>query len=127
MLSSEAYLQARQKARYHVQVQIERVGFPPRMPGEAEVGGKVVQVFRADGSELRCGDPIRFRLSVAAYNEALPPEDGVWWLPADAIYEGACIEAFLNGEAPDCAVALWQVTILEGAPSPPWMSEDTLD
>ena len=45
----------------------------------------------------------------------------------DAIQKGACLEVFLNGVPPKCEVAMWQVTILDGAPSPPWMSPDDLN
>lgn len=126
MLPAETYIQARQKARYHVQVQLDHVVLPAKMPGEAVVQAEVIQVFHADGG-MRCGEKIEFRLCVAAYHEAIPPDDGIWWLPVDAIQKGACLEAFLNGLPPKCDVAMWQVTILDGAPSPPWMSPDDLD
>jgi len=83
------HLNARLRARFHVQVELTRVPSGCKTPGAVPVVGRVVRVFRGN-SILSIGDQLTFdvrvfrpgnRLPVGAYSmlyESLVQGPGIW-------------------------------------------------
>ncbi|MBM4068160.1 MAG: hypothetical protein FJ271_04355 [Planctomycetes bacterium] len=104
---------ARHEATYHVTVEVSSAALLGRTPGLVRVEGRVVELFRTDG-RLRVGDPVTFVEAVTRPGDEIPC-GGTRWKGCDEVLAAGFIEAFLDGEPPDCAVALWQSEVV---PSP---------
>ena len=106
-------LAARLRARFHAQVQVEHKAGTHQTPGAVPVKGRVVRVFRSGGA-LKVGDEVQF--SVHVYR----PGDDIWEGPAfmryDTFMQAKYMEVYLNGNPPQCEVALDECVTIE-APS----------
>jgi hypothetical protein len=60
----EFHLKARREARFHVQVEVEKIPTEFVTPAEVPVGGRVVRVFRSD-ENLKVGDRVTFSVRVS--------------------------------------------------------------
>jgi hypothetical protein len=70
------------------------------------VDATVVRVFRG-GAIIREGATIRFRIAVTVPGDEIPA-GGIIWKPYKDVLEGRYLEAFLDGDPPDLAIALSQ-------------------
>ncbi|HRK34478.1 MAG TPA: hypothetical protein PLJ47_07765 [Candidatus Hydrogenedentes bacterium] len=114
MLPLAHYQRARHEARFHVQVKFDPAEVSPPGPAFVPLNTTIVRVFRG-GDALKPGDRIAFKLPITWPGDDLPC-GGVIWKPHTAIKHSGYAEAFLNGNPPDCQLALWQIEMLE-APS----------
>lgn len=110
MLRPERYLLARHEARYHVVVEVLSATLIKRTPGPMRIEGRVVEVYRSDGT-LKPGDPVHFVESVHRPGDEIPAGGTIWKSEAEVL-SARFIEAFLDGEPPACAVALWQSEVI---------------
>jgi hypothetical protein len=106
MLHADRYLMARHEARHHVTVEVLSAKLLDPTPGSVRVEGRVVEVFRTDGT-LRVGDSVTFVEAVTHPGDEIPC-GGTRWKGHDDVISARFIEAFLEGEPPACAVTLWQ-------------------
>ena len=103
------HLAARERARYHVQLELHPVPDGFRTPSEIPVSGRVVRVFRSDGT-LAVGDGVWFKVHVH--------RGDLWGIAPggsathyDRIRSAKYVEAYLNGCPPECQSPLdeWQI------------------
>lgn len=114
MLSLSHYEQARRDAEFHVQVEIRHVQRNVATPGQACVDADVIRIFRGQHA-LKLGDAVRFVVSVLTGNESLDdvPIGGTIWTNYNNLQEARYLEVFLDGLPRECAVALWQLAIID--------------
>lgn len=110
MLQPEYYLLARHEARFHVLLEITSAGPAAPTPGPMPLEGVVLRAYRTDGA-LRVGDHVRLAEHVMRPGDDLPC-GGIRWKPHDEVASARYLEAFLNGDPPDCEVALSQSVVL---------------
>ena len=111
MLPVESYLDARRTARFHVRVRLCDVDLPAVLPGMARVEAEVLTIFRADG-RLRPGGRISFDVPVYDNPDVLDPGPEIY-LPVATLSTERVFEAFLNGDPPECSLAMWQFEAIE--------------
>jgi hypothetical protein len=100
-----AHMAARLRARFHVQVRLEaRPGADIRTPATVAVSGRVVRVFRGEPA-LRVGDEVRFSVHLYRKGDELWPGAARFTL-CDDFMRMTHVEAYLNGDPPDCEVPL---------------------
>src|SRR5262249_37499478 len=66
------YQQARDTAMYHVQVKVHGVTVPAQTPGECQVTGEVVRIFRDTPGKLTPGATVAFAVSCAKASDSRP-------------------------------------------------------
>jgi len=118
------HLQARKKARFHVQAKIEKIPTDIQTPAQVLVEGTVVQVFRSDGS-LGLGDRVGFLVWVCREGDHVPLGPVCGFL--DRLASATHIEAYLNGAPPRCEVALDEWLPLETASDEPRLTVEELE
>ena len=123
-LAPETYLRARKLARFHVQVKLEDARLPSSYPGEARIIAIVVRLFRGNEG-LAVGDRVTFDLCVVQHMDQIPTS-GEWWTLAARVSAGQLMEAFLDGEPPDCKLAHWQSMLIDADSAEPQMKLDSL-
>ncbi len=114
MLRFEQYQAARQRALFHGQVRILTVATEVRTPGQASVEAGIVKIFRGPPPFLP-GAEVRFDVSVLSGDEPLEqiPLGGTIWTNLTALRAASYLEVFLNGNPPECEIALWQQRIID--------------
>jgi hypothetical protein len=117
MLVPWAYEQARDTAQYHVQVELAGVPADVSTPGDVRVHARVLHVFRGRKG-LRPGALVMFSISVNREGDAIPC-GGAIWTHYEHLLKAKYMEVFLNGEPPECTVALWQSAIIDSASAKP--------
>ena len=120
MLPASRYKEARRNAVYHVQVEL--IGPLPMIdtPGKVKVKAQVATVFRGSTS-LKVGDQVTFEIAVTRktdHPDSLP-YGGQIWTDFDKLEAARFMEVFLNGEPPDCEVALWQSKLINSVTTSP--------
>ena len=107
-------LRARLLARFHVQIEVTFRDGEIETPAALPIKGTVVRVFRGVGA-IGVGDEVAFSVEVAR------PEDDIPCGPSFMLYENfmraSHMEAFLNGNPPDCELALDECIALDN-PTP---------
>jgi len=112
MMPSPAYTEAKLRARYHVQVEVEEREEVDSTPAHPAVSGRVRHVFRGD--DLRFGDVVRFSVAVVRKSEVDKiPAGGLLWMTYSAFQNTTYFEVFLDGEPPECHVVRSQVFSIE--------------
>ena len=97
------YAEARESAAYHVQVKVLRVD------RSCSVTGEVVRVFRAQGTMVRLGQRVHFKVACLRPGAPEPPPGPVLWMEEDELRKAAFMEVYLNPtDAGGVAVPLWQ-------------------
>ena len=86
-------------------------------PSEISVRAKVVQVFRAR-KPIDPGDAIKFGVAVSRPSDDIPA-GGTLWVDYDSLASHRFMEVFLNGDPPNCTVALWQYQLLDSPTAKP--------
>ena len=119
MLPLARYNLARHEARFHVQIRYDRVHAVPPGPSFVQLNATVVRVFRGEDA-LKSGDPVTFRMPITWPGDELPC-GGVIWKSYFDVEAGQFAEAFLDGEPPNCALALWQIQIVDAPTDSPLM------
>lgn len=117
-------LQARRDARFHVQLEIDAVGDPPRDAGPVTIRGHVIRVFRGEG-RLPSGSPLEVGVLACRGDVHVPP--GLAYLSYDALVQARYIEAFLDGEPPHCSVALDECQLVDAPSEVPVMTVAELE
>ena len=117
VLPASHYRQARHDAAFHVQVELTEVPSTADTPGEISVCAKVVQIFRAR-KPLHPGDALKFGVAVNRPGDDIPV-GGTFWVDYDSLASHRFMEVFLNGDPPDCTVALWQYQLLDSPSAKP--------
>ena len=69
VMPGDVYTEARLRARFHVQVELDHT-VVDRTPGRVPVLGRVVRVFR--------GDEVRFSVPVCRDDDEIPPAGDLW-------------------------------------------------
>ena len=119
MVPYHGQLRARLLARFHVQIEVSFREGEIKTPAEVPVTGKVVRVFRG---AIRVGDEITFSVHVMRPGD----QDRMWCGPSFLEYEtfmhASHIEAFLNGNPPNCELALDEYVVLENPTARPQLS-----
>lgn len=110
MLQPEHYWMARHEARFHVQIEVLSAAPAERTPGPMPVQARVVRVFRGDGS-LAAGDSVHFVEQVTRPGDEIPC-GGMIWKAHDAVLSARYLEAFLNGDPPNCVIPLCQSEVI---------------
>jgi hypothetical protein len=119
VLPSTRYDQARRDATFHVQVELNEISSTADTPGEISVCAKVVQIFRAR-KPLRRGEAVKFGVAVNRPGDELPA-GGTLWIDYDNLASHCFLEVFLNGDPPNCTVALWQYQLIDSPSKEPTM------
>ena len=102
MLPLSHYEQARRDAEFHVQVKIRHVQSNVATPGQARVDAEVIRIFRGQHA-LKLGNE----------NFKDVPFGGTIWTNYNDLQAAKYLEVFLDGLPPECAVALWQLVIID--------------
>ncbi len=100
------------------------MSLPQSYPGKARVVASVVRMFRGDGT-LAIGDTVTFDLSVLQRMDQMPTSGECWTL-ADRVSAEKVMEAFLDGDPPECELALWQSLLIDSESAEPRMLLDSL-
>lgn len=124
MLPASKYRKARRNAAFHVQVEL--IGPLPVIdtPGNVKVKAQVATVFRGSNS-LSAGDHVTFEVAVTRptdHPDSLP-YGGQIWTNFDKSEAARFMEVFLNGDPPDCEVALWQSKLIDSVTITPLTSK----
>ena len=96
--------EARRRARFHAQLEIEEVsekGPGPGWAGIALVRGRVRQIFRGQES-LRLGDSAHFEVWVYSVGDKGLPRGNEIGVERDSVAAHKHVEVFLNGDPPAC-------------------------
>jgi hypothetical protein len=112
VLPPKVYEQARELATYHVQVKVVRVAPPPTTPGECQLTGEVVRVFRDKSATLTMWTRLEFMVSCIRRGDT-PLIGGTLWTDLGELMKARYLEVFLNQVDGKYEVALWQSRILE--------------
>jgi hypothetical protein len=104
------HLEARLRARFHVQVQVSYSGAEPRTRAAVPVQGHVVRVFRSGGA-LHVGDEVRFSVNVRPSGERIMP--GLTFMPYDTFIRANYMEVYLDGSPPECEVPLDECVVID--------------
>ncbi len=102
MMPGPAYTESRLRAKYHVQVEIERRDID-QTPACVPVSCRVHRIFRGDAL-LTVGDTVRFSVAVFREYDDIPA-GGDRWMHYDVFEQATYLEVFLDGTPPDCKVA----------------------
>ena len=121
VLPASEYRHARRDAEFHVQVELTEVPSTADTPCEISVCAKVVQIFRAR-RPLHLGDAVKFSVAVNRPGDEMPA-GGTLWIDYDNLASHRFMEVFLDGDPPDCRVALWQYQLLDSASEEPKMDD----
>ena len=121
VLPASQYRQARHEAAFHIQVKLTQVPSTADAPGEITVSAKVVQIFRAR-KPLHPGDTVKFSVAVNRPGDEMPAS-GTLWIDYNNLASHRFMEVFLDGDPPDCHVALWQYQLLDSASEEPKMDD----
>jgi hypothetical protein len=98
---------ARRNARFHVQIKLTGLPeIPPEHP--VQLRGDVARVFRG-ADTLKPGDPISFTVWVCS--RGLEPT-GPPFVMHDALLRFGILEAFLDGEPPDCELVGYEFEVV---------------
>jgi len=117
------YLQARDTAMYHVQVKVRDITGPAQTPGECQVVGEVVRIFRDTPGKLTTGTTVAFAVSCAKASDSRPI-GGTLWTDYDALKQARYLEVFLNSNEHGYQVASWQSRIIEAPTAQPTFPHD---
>jgi hypothetical protein len=124
MLPPHEYEKARRNARFHLQVVIEEVPSHVKTPCEQLlITGKVVRIFRGRHN-LRQGDFVKFNIAVQG-EPYVAMCSGIFWLNYSNLLQAKYMEVYLNGNPPNCSVALWQYALLDISTDQPTMSSES--
>lgn len=120
MLHPWRYEEARRQATFHGQVQILNVEMTERTPAHVRVDAEIRRKFRGIAS-FRVGVVISFNVSVLRGDEPVQiiPIGGTRWTNYGDLLRAKYLEVFLDGEPPNCQVALWQSAIIAELTSQP--------
>jgi hypothetical protein len=121
VLPASHYRQARHNAEFHLQVELMEIPATATTPCNITVSAKVVQVFRARTS-LHRGDTVTFGIAVNRPGDDIPA-GGAIWIDYDNLASHRFMEVFLDGEPPECNVALWQCRLLDAPSQTPQMND----
>ena len=110
MMAPPTYTEALLRAKYHVQVEIEDRVEVVQTPTHTPVTCRVCRVFC--GNDLHVGDTVRFEVSVCREGDDIPA-GGVLWSSYDDFQKARYLEAFLEGNPPDCEVACSHTYFIE--------------
>lgn len=129
MMDPETYLAARRSARFHVQVELEKV--PDNYPSfsDVPVTARVVRLFRHKWRwwhwpwrwRLEVGDRVSYAVSIVSEGDPIRP-GGAFWTPYGALKNAKFMEVFLSGAPPKCSVAVWQCRIIDRPTDEPVMN-----
>lgn len=111
VMPAAAYLEAQCRARYHVQVELERPPAIGQTPAHVLVSGWVGRVFRGDGA-LQPGDWVHFRVAVCRSGDPVPC-GGELWMDVQDLAPARYLEVFLDGVPPECRVAGSRCQVIE--------------
>ena len=121
VLPSSHYDQARHDAAFHVQVELIKLPTGADTPCTITVCARVVEVFRALKS-INPGDTVRFGVDVNRRDDEIPA-GGTIWIDYDNLSSARFMEVFLDGDPPDCQVALWNCQLIDSPSRKPKMKE----
>ena len=111
MLSPETYKRARKNAQLHVQVEMDPINQKVEKDCENfSITGKIVRIFRGY-RVCRIGDPVNFNVAIKVSSNYCP--SGILWLGFSDLFYNNYMEVYLNGNLPNCNVALYQYKLLE--------------
>lgn len=124
-LTYAEYHRARQEAQLHVQVELSPISpeiyrineSVEKVNWEFPLTGKIVTIFRGHRF-CQVGQTINFHVGVLADDQP-PVPSGVWWIGCSNLVNAKYMEVYLNGEPPDCSVALSQYQIIEAPTEEP--------
>lgn len=116
MMPPWVYEEARAEAPYHLQVAIEGVKVPAKTPGNCEVGGKVVRIFRDSAGKLSEDEHITFPIACIRSDAEVFPGPTIWTDVKDLV-DASFIEVYLVDGEDGLDTAKWQSLIIK-APSP---------
>lgn len=118
MMPPWVYEKARNEAPYHIQVAVEGVKVPSKTPGDCEVSGKIVSIFRDTPGNLADDEEITFPVAcIRAGDEALI--GGTIWTDVKELLDARYIEVYLVDEEDGFNTALWQSQIIDEPSSTP--------
>ena len=107
MMSPEEYRAAREAATYWLQLRIDTVKAPGKLPGVCSVRGEVTRVFR--GPALR--KTIDLEIDCRSAGERSPPGDE-FRMDFEELLAGRYVEAFVNRREGRYVVAARQVELV---------------
>ncbi len=119
VLPDSHYRQARRNAAFHVQVELIELPTSTDTPCTITVSARVVQVFRALKS-IDPGDMVRFGVAVNRRDDDIPA-GGTIWIDYENLSSARFMEVFLDGDPPDCQVALWNCQLIDSPSRKPKM------
>lgn len=119
VLPHSHYVRARQNAAFHVQVELIETLSAADTPCTITVCARVVRVFRASKS-IHSDDTVRFGVAVNRRDDEIP-DGGTIWIDYENFSSARFMEVFLDGDPPDCQVALWQCQLIESPSRKPKM------
>ena len=110
------YQEARAQAPYHIQVAIDDVTVPAKTPGDCQVSGKVVEIFRDTSGKLSNDQSIVFPVACIDSDDRAFP-GGTIWTNVDKLKNAHFIEVYLVDTDNGFDTAKWQSRIID-KPSP---------
>lgn len=122
-LPPSAYAEARARARYHLQLQIDSLPESVNTPGITTIRGTVTRIFRGDRA-LRPGDTVQFQIGVARAGDDIPCGPTIW-ADLDRLRSAPVLEAFLSGDPPSLTLERDQFELLSESSERPLMPDDS--
>ena len=124
VMPPEAYRQARQSAGHHVQIRVTDISAPFWTPGQCDVEGTVVRIFKSAKDLLSLDSPVAFSVDCLRPGDE-PGVGPVLWKSVKGLRAARFMEVYLNGADPGrLAVAGWQLRILDEPTQSPTCPED---
>jgi len=116
-------LRARHEAPFHVQLELEKTRVLECVPGDMQVSGRAVRVFRTDG-RLAVGDHLAFTLWICRAGDE---PTGPAYIYYDDFMGASYMEVYLYGSPPDCQLAGYELSVVDAPSDEPKLPPDEFD
>lgn len=119
----EGRLKCRRTAPFHVQLEVEKPQDVQGVPGDRQIQGRAVRVFRTDG-RLAAGDRLRFELWVCREGDE---PTGPAYIHFDDFMTARFMEAYLYGDPPECKLAAYEFSVISAPSDEPTLTPRELE
>ena len=116
-------LKWRRTAPFHVQLEVETPADIDRVPGNIQIQGRTIRVFRTD-DRLAVGDRVVFTLGLCDPGDE---PDGPAFIYFDEFATARYMEVYLYGDPPNCKLAAYEFSVIDAPSEEPTLTPRQLE